>query len=623
MFDSGLLLLAALGLLTAVAAVGCQTQGGAGIPSGRTALKLTRTLREPPALDGSLDGWDQAPCVSLVTLKDGVPAKPATEVRVAYDRDNLYVHFTCHEPATDKLVATGGGRDDDLWQDDSVEVFLAPEPVADFEPIPASTHKGWKTFHYPVHGEREYWHLAVNCRGVRLDARNETRINPVNRTFDGWFSLAWDREWTAKVKVGKGRWVAAMAIPFKALGRSSPGSPERWRANFCRTRYAGGRPRYFAWSPGGAGFHDTSAHGELAFAAQSFKSAEEMRADAERLIRLGAFVQVERIALALLQRDKEYPPRKSYKRLAKAAKVFLDEFGPGAFADGAAFLLAAATRDADKLAEVIRKYPKSEWVDDAAANLGRKAPEELIDLVGKRLSDPSAAVRANAARALTHFALRRHPQRAKYLEEVVARIKDPDPIVRLEAAYMANVYHAAGRYLNHGRDEEAYYTRPPRKWKPFVRSSTPLERKAIPLLIDNLGHSNVGVRVAAIWSLRNMGDESAIPHLLRLFRDPGQSGFVRSKVVEAMGVITQAVRSEKKDPALDAELERKLGQLYANVWKDPDGATAEYGVKYFPFFKPKYIPGLQEAAGKARHKGARLWARNKLAEYEKRGVGAK
>ena len=93
----------------------------------------------------------------------------ATEVRSAYDRDNLYVHVTCHEPATDKLVATAGGRDDDLWQDDSVEVFLAPEPVADFEPIPASAHTGWKTFHHPVSGEREYWHLAVNCRGVRLD----------------------------------------------------------------------------------------------------------------------------------------------------------------------------------------------------------------------------------------------------------------------------------------------------------------------------------------------------------------------------------------------------------------------------------------------------------------------
>ncbi|MCD6404638.1 MAG: HEAT repeat domain-containing protein [Planctomycetes bacterium] len=584
------------------------------------ALGISRTFSQPPALDGSLAGWGEAPCVSLVALDGTLPQEAETEVRVGYDRRNLYVHFTCIEPAVDNLVAKAGARDDDLLGDDLVEVFIAPEGVKGFEKIPASTGRGHKTFLAPVCGERRYWHLSLNCRGVRGDAENELRVNPANRTFDTWFGQAWDPEWTAKTKVGKDRWIAVMAIPFEALGRGAPGSPEGWRANFCRIRRTRGPAQYSAWSPGGDGFHDTSCYGDLVFAGPSSKSARQHRQDAERLTRLAAFVRVERIALASYERDEEFPPVKSFEALAQAARSFLDELGEGDFTDGAQCLLAAATRNTAKLAEVIRKYPASEWADDAAANLGKNAPANLIDELGQRLSSPDALVRANAVRALMQFALAGHTDRAKYVEEVVELIADPDPFVRIEAAYMVNTVFSSGRFMFHGRDEEKYYGRPESEWRKHTRMRTGTETRAVGMLIANVNNSNIGVRTASIWGLRNMADESALASLRALFRDQGQSGFVRSKCIEAMGVIIQAVRREKGDSALDARLEREYGPTFAKVWQDVDADAAGYGMTYFPFFREKYVPDLLQAAVKARDGYTRYRALRKLVSFTKRGA---
>ena len=141
---SDIMLLVTLAFLVVAVTSVAFAQEAAPTQKDRVAVELPRVMEKPPALDGSLTGWEDAVKVSLAGLKDGSRAEVRTEVRLGYDRENIYVHFICHEPAVSKLQAHAAGRDDDFGQDDTVQVFFAPEPVESWEVIPVSTSRGWK-----------------------------------------------------------------------------------------------------------------------------------------------------------------------------------------------------------------------------------------------------------------------------------------------------------------------------------------------------------------------------------------------------------------------------------------------------------------------------------------------
>jgi hypothetical protein len=95
-------------------------------PTVHAALAATA-----PEIDGSLDDavWQTPPSVTDFRTGDlGCPLAP-TEAWVARDADSLYVALRCAEPRMEAIVTNVVGRDDNVWDDDSVEVFVGRTPA--------------------------------------------------------------------------------------------------------------------------------------------------------------------------------------------------------------------------------------------------------------------------------------------------------------------------------------------------------------------------------------------------------------------------------------------------------------------------------------------------------------
>lgn len=182
-------------------------------------------------------GWDGIPPLSLALVDGSGPPFQATLVRVAWDEEALHVRFDCEDR---DAWGTFLKRDDPLWQEEVVEVFLAP---GEEDPV-------------------YYAEFEVSPLGVVFDARIH---NPTSLRKDMTADVAWDCP-GLRWQVGRGParedWWAEMAIPWPADER-----PRLWRANFYRVeRPRDGEVEYSAWSPtltSPADFHKPARFGVL------------------------------------------------------------------------------------------------------------------------------------------------------------------------------------------------------------------------------------------------------------------------------------------------------------------------------------------------------------------------
>jgi len=155
----------------------------------------TRTVA-PIRVDGVLDEdeWRRAAAVGPLLQREpqqGVTASEATDVRVLYDADHLYVGISCHQADSRSIVSTQLARDADLSVDDYVLVVL--DPFLD---------------------HRNGFFFQVNPAGARADGQISN--NSESLTFD------WDGIWEARTRVSAEGWTAEIALPFKTL-RFRPG----------------------------------------------------------------------------------------------------------------------------------------------------------------------------------------------------------------------------------------------------------------------------------------------------------------------------------------------------------------------------------------------------------------
>jgi hypothetical protein len=179
--------------------------------------------------------WEEVPPVSLV-LADGSGApEQATTVRLCWDGEALHVRFDCEDR---DAWGTFQRRDAPLWQEEVVEVFLAP---GEEDPV-------------------DYMEIEVSPLGVLFDARIH---NPTGLRADMTADLSWDCP-GIRWQVGRGAerqdWWAELSIPWE--------SPSRiWRANFYRVeRPRDGVPEFTCWSPtlaNPADFHKPARFGLL------------------------------------------------------------------------------------------------------------------------------------------------------------------------------------------------------------------------------------------------------------------------------------------------------------------------------------------------------------------------
>jgi hypothetical protein len=207
------------------------------------------TLVVPRAPFDMEEPWTVPPGCNPIRLRsalDGSPPRLATSVAAWWDPECLSVLFSA---ADDFVVATHLQHDAPLYEEDVVEVFLAPGSL------------------------KSYFELEANPLGTLFDAAIDSP-DGVRATMRA------DRSWTCEGLVailrttfeGDGMRTVdtLLRIPFRALGlAAAPSVGDRWRANFFRIdRHPRRGDEFSAWHPTlrvPADFHVAEAFGALEF----------------------------------------------------------------------------------------------------------------------------------------------------------------------------------------------------------------------------------------------------------------------------------------------------------------------------------------------------------------------
>ncbi len=178
--------------LAAALPTAAQTGAGAPVPAP-TANEVTAVFVETaPRIDGHLDdaAWEGIqPVTGFIQVgpDDGSPETEHTEVRVAYDRDNLYFAFACFDREAALIRAQNlerGGRND---RDD--HVYIALDTYRD--------------------GQNAYL-FEMNALGTQDDAT----ITDEALTVD---SFSWDAVYRSESVIDERGWFMEVAIPFRQL----------------------------------------------------------------------------------------------------------------------------------------------------------------------------------------------------------------------------------------------------------------------------------------------------------------------------------------------------------------------------------------------------------------------
>ena len=201
--SSGLLCVAAITLACActfpayASATGSLTDRS--VRAGRAA--------EPPVIDGLLDDACWSTCGSATDFFDagrnGSPTQ-ATEARVCFDDEHLYIAFECYEDRMDAVSAA-------VTQRDAGGMFEVDDAVA----ILLDTY----------HDQRSCYAFAANLAGTKLDLR----VADAGQSQE----IAWDAIWDVATHRHPDRWTAEFAIPIAEL-RFAPGESMVWGVDFLR-----------------------------------------------------------------------------------------------------------------------------------------------------------------------------------------------------------------------------------------------------------------------------------------------------------------------------------------------------------------------------------------------------
>jgi hypothetical protein len=204
-----------------------------------TVTRIARELKMSGKADDPL--WAQAEAVTLTDADTGKPAQFNTTVRVLYSQRYLYVAIACED---DYAWGTLKNHDDNIFQEECVEVFLAPSGSF-----------------------RSFFEIEVSPLNTVLDSYQLSRSLPdgsyrrlqflTSYTCEGLVTKVFvDGE--LNKKGGAKGWTVEYAIPFTAIvGRDNivPIPGDRWRANFARIDTPEPeKPTFASWSP--LGYHD-------------------------------------------------------------------------------------------------------------------------------------------------------------------------------------------------------------------------------------------------------------------------------------------------------------------------------------------------------------------------------
>jgi hypothetical protein len=185
---------------------------------GRT-VQVVELQTTTPVIDGKLDdgAWTEARPISGFVQRSprpGQPAMEATDVRMLYTKDALYVAARLYDSAPDSIAATLFRRDTDGYSD-------------------------WFSVQLDVNRDRRTaLGFEVSPRGIKRD------LVIYN---DGQEDRSWNAVWDAAARIDSLGWTVEMRIPVSQLRFTSQGGDQLWGVNFRRETARRGEVAY--WSP--------------------------------------------------------------------------------------------------------------------------------------------------------------------------------------------------------------------------------------------------------------------------------------------------------------------------------------------------------------------------------------
>jgi hypothetical protein len=173
----------------------------------RPTVKAFRTHTRP-VIDGALSesDWANAPAITRFIQqlpRTGVPARFASDVRVLFDTDHLYIGATLYDPEPHKAIIAGKERD-----------FVSSN--SDLFGVALDTFKD----------RRNSFLFVVNPAGA---VRDEQTYNDSRTVVDAWEGVI-----KVRTRIGDSSWTVEMEIPMRTLRFDATRSPQEWGVNFIR-----------------------------------------------------------------------------------------------------------------------------------------------------------------------------------------------------------------------------------------------------------------------------------------------------------------------------------------------------------------------------------------------------
>ena len=178
------------------------------------ALRVTTS----PKVDGYLEAeiWEPAPAATKFIQKQPAEGEPATEemeVRILYDKKNLYIGVMCYDSEPGKIISNEKKRDsNNIYDNDHVQIML-------------------DTFR----DRRNGYIFVINPLGAKLDlqVRREGKSEGPGHLSNPNINVDWNGVWDVKSVIqGKG-WSAEIEIPLASI-RFNESSKDGWGVNFLR-----------------------------------------------------------------------------------------------------------------------------------------------------------------------------------------------------------------------------------------------------------------------------------------------------------------------------------------------------------------------------------------------------
>ncbi|MFH0965995.1 MAG: glycoside hydrolase domain-containing protein, partial [Planctomycetota bacterium] len=204
---------------------------GAKAPEYQPPVATAALTDAPPVMDGtwSAEEWrNAAQLTNFASVSDHKLAAIQTRAYVTYDAERIYFAVLSPVLPGAALTAQRKERDDGVWQDDAIQVYLTPPSGNTF------------TF-------------IGNSIGTIYDRKYEKGIQ---------YDVAWNGAWDYATGVEGEWWTAEVSIAFRELGTGTPSDGETWQLNVTRDRV---QPQDLSAWPALSAYADSERHGRLVF----------------------------------------------------------------------------------------------------------------------------------------------------------------------------------------------------------------------------------------------------------------------------------------------------------------------------------------------------------------------